>query len=507
MAAGAENLAFLQWLRRKALQQTVTSIVKSTGPSHFREHLEALIWPYLKQAVRVPRDAGSITEALARAPAWPPTTILVSAGVYQEHLVIDKPVALLGLGKPQLAAPSAGRPAALLEGGSGELASEVRGFDVCGSDGVSVRSGSPCLRNCNVKVEGGSGLTVLGEAAPLVEGCSFAGSGLACVALHGNAAGEFRRNELAYCAGGVGIVASGSSASLFEENTFTGHRTIAVNLLGASKVLLRGNHFKGNTGSGVLVREQAEPKLEGNDFSGHRMPAVSYQDVAGGEVCSNSFEGNQGIGILACGASCPRIIRNTLLFNGRAPSSSATAATASGGQERAAPGLESEDAIVEGANARSIKRAAIALQGQSKAVVQGNRIERNEGYGILVWEDAEAKVSENWIAEHKRPAVAFRGQASGLFRDNELVCNRYGVAVLDNARPTVRGNRLRLQGVKHIGILVHGASCPSIEENEFTEHTGPKQCISVHSRAKVIVRGNRMGSPSDASLKRQRVNA
>ena len=58
--------------------------------------LDKRIWQFLRQAIRVPRDVWSISQAIRLSPSWPPTTIVVSSGTYSETIHIDKPVVLVG---------------------------------------------------------------------------------------------------------------------------------------------------------------------------------------------------------------------------------------------------------------------------------------------------------------------------------------------------------------------------------------------------------------------------
>ena len=89
--------ALLQWLRKRACESVASEIVPfSPLGSHFYEHLEQVIWSFLRYAVLVPRD-GSFEEALKVAGGQ---TLLLSGSFHK--LLVDRGAVLCALGQAEL---------------------------------------------------------------------------------------------------------------------------------------------------------------------------------------------------------------------------------------------------------------------------------------------------------------------------------------------------------------------------------------------------------------------
>lgn len=509
--------SLLQWLRREATRRTCKLIVPGTGPNLFRQHLDGLIWPYLKQAVRVPRDFRSIGEAIQAAPKWPPTSILVSAGEYMEHLVIDKPVSLIGLSNPGLKCsdPSIKAPPVVCFPGceaventpstsSSNCGPELRGFNLQGGSAACIRVdyGSPRIVSCSIAANGSYGVLVSGNANPTIEDCSFGGIGIAGLAIQDSASGTFVGNKIDGFPGGVGVLARGTSKPILERNGFEGHKTTAVLLRDETTAVLKENSFKNNPGCGIHVRGKAQPHIEDNNFNAHCMPAITCQDEAVGCIRKNRFENNFGLGILVHGSASSLIEENRLSRNGPPPSSSSVNDKPPSSAEAEVVGTTDAAAITStstymleslaGASSKGIKRAAIVVQGQSTAVLRGNILEANAGYGVLISQNAVPLLDGNTFHDHQRPALAIRDHAAGRVVNNVFCNNRFAISVLEDSTPLICSNVIMMKGSENQGILAFNRCSPMIENNKFREYVNVKQCIGVHSRGNVTICGSDM---------------
>merc|ERR1712046_477016 len=96
---------------------------------------------------------------------------------------------------------------------------------------------------------------------------------------------------------------------------------------------------------------------------------------------------------------------------------------------------------------KGVKRSAIAIKDNSAAVVRGNRLVDNQGYGILVSNTAQPTIEDNLIKGHSAPAIAFEGDSRGVMRKNFVSFNSgVGVEVRDSAAPTIEDNDVQNTG-------------------------------------------------------------
>lgn len=492
----------------------VEHLVVGVEESFLRKHVRGLIWSFLKEAILVPRDAATIGKALCLAPAWPPITILISSGTYEESLDVRKPVTLLGERGVVLA--TTGSEPTLLFSCEGEVHPRAVQIEVRSAQSCAVFAcGRATVKTCKFSSSRSYGVLVRGSSCPTVEDCEFHDCHKAGVVFRDQVGGTIRRSKF-YDNSDSGILCRGVSHPTLENNTFLRHRRPAVFIQDEADALVKTSLFEDNSSFGIVVCHQAGPRLEGNTFLRHTMPAIALQDETRTVVTRNYFEANEGICILVRHKSEPILEANEFKFN-RAAAKKGTREIGAGGggiRDRVAGGGGVSGggtvAPVSTEMSKVFKRAAIAFQEEARGTVHGNRFEANEGYGILVTNKAGPVVKNNDIIAHRRPAIAVRDEAAGVIRSNRLRDNGYGIviqgkaactveenelsghtapaiAVRDNARPVVRRNRLF--GNATFGIHVCCASTPQVEENECSSN-GPS--IMFQDTAGGIVRGNRI---------------
>eukprot|EP00928_Gymnodinium_smaydae_P013288 TRINITY_DN1485_c1_g1_i1.p1 TRINITY_DN1485_c1_g1~~TRINITY_DN1485_c1_g1_i1.p1 ORF type:complete len:665 (+),score=153.86 TRINITY_DN1485_c1_g1_i1:55-2049(+) len=602
----------VQWLRREAVRRTAEAVAGSGRG--FAHRLERLLWPYLRQAVRVPRDARNLGEALRRLPHWPPTTVLVAPGTYREHLVLEKPVTILGEGEvvvmPPDAAEAAAAAAIAAVSGNGSAVSSTLAagpivrvaFDVgaapgsngsdagagpsvgttcsgadvvdaaCDADtvggsssstavpelrqlrlvgdvaGVIVERGAVRLHGCSVSASADFGVVAGDTAQVCMENCDVTGCQRAGLLLKQKASGRvsgcrFFENP------GAGVQVQDEASAVISSNQFSANRGAAVLVRSTSSACsVIDNTMESNKGCGILVRGAAQPLVARNTVRRHKMAAVALQQRATGRVCENILEENDGVAILVSGSAAPVIERNELRNNRRAApviefqtddgvvrarivgqredaknkltheldyisglagqewvsldESRKIVANQGGrtdmpyeikGAMRAGRLDDGEGGTLSGASAtKGVKRSAIAIKDESQAVIRNNRLQNNQGYGILVSNKAKPLLEGNELRDHANIAIVVENEAEPAILKNLLRGNRgVGVEVRNAARPTIEGNDMDCQDVPAIRfgddaagtarqnrlhwrdsssmgspIVVRGAAKPVLEENE-----------------------------------------
>ena len=575
---------YFQWLRREAVRRVVAAVLPASGErSHFWQHLDLLIWLFLRQAVCVPRDVSTIREALSLAPEWVPSTIIargsgdLSGSDGTGPLIVNKPVVLLAEGVVTLhghASAPYNDPVVLFDGESVAGATslqlpELRGFHIKGSGACCVRvtAGGPVVRGCHLVASAGCGLIVTGVAQPLVHKNHVMNCKRGGVVLKRGARAIVKENSIEANDGG-GIIVKDEACPDIVDNDLICNGGPAIVLRGSGKTRIRRNRFDGgNKGCGIMVRDVTEPWIEANQLRGHKMSAIALQNHGGGVIVANTLEGNDGVGVLISGTGAPIVENNDIRNNRqsaqviefRTSAGSTAKARITGTREDGQNGLTHELEYISGGSGvewvnldeakrmlqnqagrsevpfemigrmgrgttddgeggklhnasltKSVKRSAIAIKKKSVAIVRGNRLKDNQGYGIFISDTARPILEKNIVKGHSAPAVAFESRSAGELRGNHISMNSgVGIEVRDMAGPTiedndidnngeaaialrhncdctVRGNRLT-RNFSH-GIIVCERAFGNLEANELSFH--PKAAIVMRDKAAGFVRAN-----------------
>ncbi|MCA1618380.1 MAG: right-handed parallel beta-helix repeat-containing protein [Acidobacteria bacterium] len=239
-------------------------------------------------------DFVSINEALkAVAPGG---RVLVRPGTYEESIVLDKRVNIVGDGP---------REEIIVRGaGANCLKSSAEGARVAGltlrgvagggeSFAVDVLRGELVLEDCDVSSEAMSCVAVHGpDAAPLFKRCRIhdgADSGLyffdgaggtvedcevyrnanVGVAITGGASAVVRRSKV-YGGAHAGVVVWQGGSALLEECEVYGNRLANLGVSQGAKLTARACRIHEGENSGVFVQQEGEAVLEGCELYGHR---------------------------------------------------------------------------------------------------------------------------------------------------------------------------------------------------------------------------------------------
>ena len=239
-------------------------------------------------------DFASINEAL-RAVA-PGGRVLVRPGTYEEGIVLDKRVNVVGDGpREEIIVRSAG--ASCLK--SSAEAARVAGLTLRGAAGggaffaVDVLRGELVLENCDVSSETISCVAAHGPgAAPLIkkclihdgadsalyffdgaagtiEDCEVSGSANVGVAVTGGASVVVRRSKV-FGGAHAGVVVWQGGDGLLEECEVYANRLANLGVSQGGKLTARACRVHEGENSGVFVHREGEAVLEGCELYGHR---------------------------------------------------------------------------------------------------------------------------------------------------------------------------------------------------------------------------------------------
>jgi len=287
-------------------------------------------------------DFATVTEAIAAAN--PGDRILVRPGLYQESLVVDKPLEIIGDGPLEdIEIRARDEDVLTFQASIGRVANLTL-RQVSGSDkplGVSLRQGRLDLDGCDISGQSGS-----------------------CVYIWGGADPRLRRNKIHHGKEhGVHIYNDGLGT--LEDNEISGNGYSGVASRTGANPALRRNQIHDNTQDGVYVRDNGLGTLEDNEISGNGYSGVAIQ-VGGDPVLRrNQIHHNKENGVLVSDHGHGTLEDNEI----------------------------SDNAI-----------AGVQIETGGNPAVRGNRINRNRQVGIRIHRDGEGVVEGNDLTGNLRGA-------------------------------------------------------------------------------------------------------
>ncbi|MET0623459.1 MAG: right-handed parallel beta-helix repeat-containing protein [Pyrinomonadaceae bacterium] len=240
-------------------------------------------------------DYASIDEALRHVAAG--GRILVRPGVYEEGIVLDKRVNIVGDGPREkvivmvagasclTSSAEAARVAGLTlrgaadAGGGGFFVVDVtRGelvLEACDISSESIScvaahgpDAAPIIKGCRIHDSADSGLYLFDGAAATIEDCEVSRSANVGVAVTGGASAVIRRTQI-YGGAHAGVVVWQDATALLEECDVHGNRLANLGVSERAKLTARACRIHEGQNSGVFVHLEGEAVLEDCELRGH----------------------------------------------------------------------------------------------------------------------------------------------------------------------------------------------------------------------------------------------
>jgi parallel beta-helix repeat protein len=280
----------------------------------------------------------TIADALAVAASG--DRIIVRPGTYDEGLLVDKPLEILGEGKAEEIIVQTERSNALAFRTTLGRVANVTFRQLGGGDyfAVDITQGRLTLERCRI------------------ESASLAG-----IAIHGAEAEPIVRNSTIHRCRQSGVIVFDRARGTLEENDVAN-----------------------NSIFGILIRDGASPVLRGNQVHDNEHGGVSV-DAAVGRIEDNSIFSNRAEGVLVSNQATPELRRNSIYKNAKA-------------------GIYLYDGgagEVKGNEIFDNLNSGIALRTQAHPVIQENTVTGNNGKGVWC-DDAAAGVVENNVLRHNK---------------------------------------------------------------------------------------------------------
>jgi F-box protein 11 len=236
---------------------TVRPVAKTEPPTH-------VVDPFPNRG-----DFSSIGAAIQAA--RPGDRILVRPGLYQDGLVVDKPLEILG------------------DGPVADIEVQARDASV-----VVFQANIGRIANLTLRQTGGEdqwyGVDITQGRLEL-EGCDISSQSLSCVAIRNGADPRLRRNRI-HDGKTNGIMVSDDGLGALEDNDITANTTVGVAIRTGANPTLRRNQIHHNKQAGVFVYDDGRGTLEDNDITANTMNGVEITEGGNPTLRNNRINGN-----------------------------------------------------------------------------------------------------------------------------------------------------------------------------------------------------------------------
>jgi len=218
-------------------------------------------------------DFTTISQAIKEADLG--SRILVHSGVYDEGLILDKPLVIVG------------------DGNLGDVTVRAEG-----KDALSFKAASGRVSNLVLQQTGGGEFSGVdsGQGVLELEGCDISGSFHVGVAIHGKAFPKLRGNKI-HDGKASGIYVYENGQGLIEDNDISGNALANIAIMEAGNPIVRRNKIHDGKASGIYVYENGQGLIEENDIFGNAFSGIDISKAGNPTVRRNKIHDGKSAGI------------------------------------------------------------------------------------------------------------------------------------------------------------------------------------------------------------------
>jgi parallel beta-helix repeat protein len=236
--------------------------------------------------------------------ASPQDRILVRPGLYQESLLIDQPLQIVGDGpRAQIEIRALDADVLVSHAPGGWVANLT--FTQCKSEhtlGVDIRQGQLVIEECEILSQAGSCVYIRNNSDPVLRRNTIYGATKHGVLVYDGGRGTIEENEITGCSDSCVAVRSGGDPVVrrntirdgkdcgvwvhkdgrgtFEDNEISGNRMAGVYISSGGNATFRRNRINRNAWHGVDIYDTGGGTFEDNDLTGNSRGAWFFDDKA-----------------------------------------------------------------------------------------------------------------------------------------------------------------------------------------------------------------------------------
>jgi parallel beta-helix repeat protein len=288
-----------------------------------------ILFPNKKSTLTVsPSGSGdyiTISEAIRNAD--PGTRILVQPGHYQESIIINKPLKIIGDGsKADILVESTGSNCLLMQANYAEVTGLTlrcrAGLNNQGYFAVDIQQGelsltdcditcdslscvaihgstaNPVIKNCQIHDSKENGIFVFDNGQGRVEDCDISGNGLSGVEIKNNGNPIIRGCKVHDNKSG-GIFVHGNGQATVEDCDISANTLAGVTIEDSSNPIIRGCKIRNGASDGVLVSKNGQGTVENCDVSGNAYSGIEIRENGNPVVRQCKISQNQYYAVYA----------------------------------------------------------------------------------------------------------------------------------------------------------------------------------------------------------------
>jgi parallel beta-helix repeat protein len=248
--------------------------------------------------------------------AKPGDRILIRPGLYEESLVVDKPLEIIGDGSVE-DIEIRGRDSHVLEFRAtiGRVANlTLRQAEADQPRGVVVYQGRLDLEGCDISSRGGTCVWVLDGADPRLRRNKIHHGKYVGVQVYEGGLGTLEDNEISGN-GYTGVEIKKGGDPVLRRNQIYGNKHSGVYVHDNGLGTLEDNEISGNGNAGVAIKEGGDPVLRRNQIHDNKHSGVYVHDNGLGTLEDNDIAGNATVGLEVRNGGNPTVRVNRITRN------------------------------------------------------------------------------------------------------------------------------------------------------------------------------------------------
>jgi parallel beta-helix repeat protein len=336
-----------------------------------------------------PNRGDFTTISAAIEAAGPGDRILVRPGRYQEGLVVEKPLEILG------------------DGPVADIEVQARGQSV-----LVFKASIGRIANLTLRQVGGEGQWFgvhITQGHLELEGCDISSQSMACVAIRNGADPRLRGNRI-HDSKRSGIHVFDDALGTLEDNDITANAHNGVVIRTSGSPTLRRNQIHDNQQSGVHIFDSGLGTLEDNDITASGLSGVEIGAGSSPTVRRNQIYDNQQSGVFVHDRGVGTLEDNDITAN-----SYHGVAITTGGN----PTLRRNQI-------HDNRQGGIYVYDSGVGTLEDNDITANSSSGVAIETGGNPTLRRNRINRNTRWAVWVSDGGRGVIEDNDLTGNRRG---------------------------------------------------------------------------------
>ncbi|MHB8118067.1 MAG: right-handed parallel beta-helix repeat-containing protein [Methanothrix sp.] len=404
--------------------------------------------------------------------ASPGDKILIHPGIYQEGLILNKPLDIIG---------------------EGMLDSII--VQAIGQSALLFKTDEGCVANLTFQQMGGGNWFCIdiAKGSLQLEGCDITSEGSACISIHDNANPIIRHNRI-HKSSQSGILIFNRGMGILEYNEIYENTYAGIEIKKFGNPVLRHNIIRDGKQNGVLVYDSGRGTFENNDIFGNEFPQIAIFINGNPYFRNNKIHDGKQNGVIIFSNGLGNFEDNDI-FSNEYPG----VAVKIGGNpifrhnriyNNKQNGIfiyENGLGMYEDNDISGNVYPGVAIKIGGNPIFRHNRIYNNKQNGIFIYENGLGMYEDNDIFGNVYPGVAIKISGNPIFRHNRIYNNKQnGIYIFENGQGMFEYNDIF--GNEYPGVAIGANSDPRLFYNRI--HNGKSDGVLIEKNGKCMLESN-----------------